>query len=230
MLQATIADQLTKVRARINLAAKNAQRPASSVQLVAVSKTKPYSSIEEAYAAGQRHFGENYVQEGVDKVLATTHLKNLTWHFIGELQSNKTRQVAEHFDWVQSLDRTRIATRLNNQRPDGLEPLQVLIQVNIDNEATKAGITLSELPELVAAINALPRLELRGLMIIPMANPSPTQQTESFARSRQVFEELKQQHARVDTLSLGMSSDLEAAIQHGSTMVRVGTDIFGTRP
>jgi|SRR5690554_3840200 len=230
MLQATIADQLTKVRARINLAAKIAQRPASSIQLVAVSKTKPTTNIEEAYTAGQRQFGENYVQEGVDKVLATKHLKDLQWHFIGELQSNKTRQVAEHFDWVQSLDRLRIATRLNNQRPSELAPLQVLVQVNIDAEETKAGITINELPEFAAAINDLPRLELRGLMVIPRANPSPAEQAESFARCRQVFEELKQQHARIDTLSLGMSNDLETAIQYGSTMVRVGTDIFGTRP
>lgn len=229
MLHATIADQLIKVRARISQASEKANRSATSVQLVAVSKTKPNNDIEAAYAAGQRHFGENYVQEGIDKVQSLAHLKDIEWHFIGELQSNKTRSVAEHFSWVQSLDRLRIATRLNNQRPSELAPLQVLIQLNIDNEASKAGISLADLPDFVTAVKQLPQLELRGLMVIPMANPTPAQQAESFRRCQQVFEDLQQQHARIDTLSLGMSSDLEAAIQHGSTMVRVGTDIFGTR-
>lgn len=229
MLHATIADQLIKVRARIKHASEKANRSATSVQLVAVSKTKPIVDIAAAYAAGQRHFGENYVQEGVDKIQSLTHLKDIKWHFIGELQSNKTRPVAEHFTWVQSLDRLRIATRLNNQRPKHLPPLQVLIQLNIDNEPSKAGISLAELPEFVSAVNQLPQLELRGLMVIPMANPAPDKQAVSFRHCQQVFEDLQQQHARIDTLSLGMSNDLEAAIQYGSTMVRVGTDIFGTR-
>ncbi len=229
MLHATIADQLVKVRARIEQAAKSAERPADAIRLLAVSKTKTIKDITLAYEAGQRLFGENYVQEGIDKIQALTELTDIEWHFIGELQSNKTRSVAEHFHWVQSLDRIRIATRLNAQRPSHLPPLQVLVQLNIDNEDTKAGISLAELPDFVTALGELPRLELRGLMVIPKASPSPKQQAETLALCRQTFEQLQQQQARVDTLSVGMSNDLEAAIHHGSTMVRVGTDIFGAR-
>ncbi|RUO39341.1 YggS family pyridoxal phosphate-dependent enzyme [Aliidiomarina taiwanensis] len=229
MLQATIADQLEKVRIRVQQAEKKANRPANSVQLVAVAKTKPTADIEAAYAAGQRSFGENYVQEGVDKVQALQHLSDIEWHFIGQLQSNKTREVAEHFHWVQSLHRLRIATRLNNQRPAHLPPLQVLIQLNIDEEPNKAGISLAELPEFAKAVQALPKLQLRGLMLIPKANPSAAEQAHTLQLCQTAFEELQQQIDRVDTLSLGMSNDLEAAIAHGSTMVRVGTDIFGPR-
>lgn len=229
MLHATIADQLTKVRARIQLAAEKAGRLSTSIKLIAVGKTKSSSDIEAAYHAGQRRFAENYVQEGVDKVQSLTHLKDIEWHFIGELQSNKTRLVAEHFHWVQCIDRIRIAKRLNDQRPNELPPLQVLIQLNIDDEATKAGISLAELADFVTALSELPRLQLRGLMIIPMANPTMEQQAATLSQCQQVFEVLQQQLPRIDTLSVGMSSDLEAAIEHGSTMVRIGTDIFGAR-
>lgn len=224
-----IADSVHKVLDSIQSACDQAGRDHGSVRLLAVSKTKPVADIEAAYEAGLREFGENYVQEGVDKVDALPHLSECVWHFVGPLQSNKTRPVAERFDWVQSIDRLKIARRLSEQRPDQLAPLQVLIQINIDDEDSKSGIELSQLRKLAADIDELPNLTLRGLMAIPAANADEAQQAQSFTALAQAFAQLQADYPQVDTLSLGMSSDLELAIAHGSTMVRVGTSIFGKR-
>ncbi|MCC5854380.1 MAG: YggS family pyridoxal phosphate-dependent enzyme [Idiomarina sp.] len=235
--EATIADQLTNVRAQISAAEQKFYRKAGAVTLLAVSKTKPNEAIVAAHNAGQRHFGENYVQEGVDKIQTLTHLSDVTWHFIGPLQSNKTRAVAEHFDWMHTIDRAKIARRLNEQRPDHLPPLQVLVQINIDDESSKSGISpqtdTATLVSLLRDIQALPKLRLRGLMAIPRAIPGtstePEQQHESLKRLQDLFSEMQQLFPELDTLSVGMTNDLEVAIAHGSTMVRVGTAIFGAR-
>lgn len=226
---ATIAEHLEKVRARISAAAKNAGRQADEIKLLAVSKTKPIADIEAAYESGQRAFGENYVQEGVDKIQQLSSLKDIEWHFIGPLQSNKTRQVAEHFHWVQSIDRLKIARRLDEQRPTNMAKLNVLIQANIDDESSKSGIATSELMALASHITNLGNIELRGIMAIPKANPTAEKQEQTLSKLHQLFEELKHEYPQVDTLSVGMSSDAEAAISYGSTMVRIGTDIFGAR-
>lgn len=224
-----IDDKLRKVTERIHQAALLAGRNPQSVQLVAVSKTQPASAIAEAYASGQRHFGENYVQEALDKKIQLEHLYNLVWHFIGPIQSNKTRAIAENFSWVHSVDRLKIAQRLNEQRPESVPPLNICIQVNLDDEETKSGVSLKDLPELAAAINPLPRLALRGLMAIPAATSDIQQQRNAFARLRQAMEHLCALGYTLDTLSMGMSGDLESAIMEGATFVRVGTDIFGAR-
>ncbi|MEZ6877645.1 YggS family pyridoxal phosphate-dependent enzyme [Enterobacter sp. KBR-315C3_2022] len=226
-----IAHNLAQVRDKISAAATRCGRASEEVTLLAVSKTKPASAIAEAIEAGQRAFGENYVQEGVDKIRFFQQQGNadLQWHFIGPLQSNKSRLVAEHFDWCHTLDRLRIATRLNDQRPAELGPLNVLIQINISDENSKSGIALDELDALAAEVAALPRLTLRGLMAIPAPESSYERQ---FAVARQMavaFEALKARFDTVDTLSLGMSDDMDAAIAAGSTMVRIGTAIFGAR-
>ena len=209
-------------------AASTARRDPASVELIAVSKTKPASLIEQAYAVGLRHFGENYVSEALEKIEVCKHL-TICWHFIGPLQSNKTRAVAEHFDWIHSIDRLKLARRLNDQRPDSLSPLNICLQTNLDQEATKSGITdEAELVDLVAAISELPNLRLRGLMAIPPAQNNQDAQRQAFARVR----ELSLQYCAplgANELSMGMSGDLEAAIAEGATMVRIGTDIFGTR-
>jgi pyridoxal phosphate enzyme (YggS family) len=196
-----------------------------------VSKTKPASAIAEAIAAGHRAFGENYVQEGVDKIRYFQEVGNsdLQWHFIGPLQSNKSRLVAEHFDWCHTVDRLRIATRLSEQRPAGLAPLNVLIQINISDENSKSGIALNELDTLAAEVAALPGLTLRGLMAIPAPESSYERQFAVAQQMAVAFEALKARYSTVDTLSLGMSDDMEAAIAAGSTMVRIGTAIFGAR-
>lgn len=217
------------VHADIQKACNAVGRDASSVCLLAVSKTKPASDIAAAYQAGQRYFGENYVQEGVEKITQLAHLAGISWHFIGPLQSNKTKDVATHFDWMHSVERLKIAQRLHQQRPLDKAPLQILIQVNIDNEASKAGVSLSEIAPLAQQIQQLDRLCLRGLMAIPQAGASAEQQTQSFTRLADAFKQLQHSYSSVDTLSLGMSSDLAAAIEHGSTMVRIGTAIFGQR-
>ncbi|MGX5915549.1 YggS family pyridoxal phosphate-dependent enzyme [Aliidiomarina sp. Khilg15.8] len=224
-----IADSVHTVMNSIKSACEHAGREPDSVRLLAVSKTKPVSDIEAAYEAGLREFGENYVQEGVEKVDALHHLDDCVWHFVGPLQSNKTRPVAERFDWVQSIDRLKIARRLSEQRPSELPPLQVLIQVNIDDEESKSGIELSQLRKLAADINELANIELRGIMAIPAANADEAQQAQSFQALAEAFQQLQSDYPQVDTLSLGMSSDLELAIAHGSTMVRVGTSLFGKR-
>ena len=226
-----IAHNLAQVRDKISATATRCSRASEEITLLAVSKTKPASALAEAIAAGQRAFGENYVQEGVDKIC---HFRDqgqddLHWHFIGPLQSNKSRLVAEHFDWCHTIDRLKIAARLNDQRPADMAPLNVLIQINISDENSKSGIALSELDALAAEVAALPHLTLRGLMAIPAPESSYERQ---FAVARQMavaFEALKARHTTVDTLSLGMSDDMEAAIAAGSTMVRIGTAIFGAR-
>ncbi|WP_395300772.1 YggS family pyridoxal phosphate-dependent enzyme [Enterobacter sp. ECC-175] len=226
-----IAHNLAQVRDKISAAATRCGRASEEITLLAVSKTKPASAIAEAIAAGQRAFGENYVQEGVDKILRFRETENtdLEWHFIGPLQSNKSRLVAEHFDWCHTIDRLKIATRLNEQRPATMPALNVLIQINISDENSKSGIALDELDALAAEVAALPQLTLRGLMAIPAPESSYERQ---FAVARQMavaFEALKARYQTVDTLSLGMSDDMDAAIAAGSTMVRIGTAIFGAR-
>jgi len=219
------------VRERITQAVLQAGRQPHSVQLLAVSKTFPADAVAAVAALGQRDFGENYVQEGVDKIAALQGVAGLVWHCIGPLQSNKTRLVAEHFDWVHSLDRLKIAQRLSEQRPAHLPPLQVCLQVNIDGGPTKAGVSPPEALALAQAVSALPRLVLRGLMTIPDAMESFDAQLAVHTQAKRLFDELQTALAlpQFDTLSMGMSADLEAAVQAGSNMVRVGTAVFGSR-
>ena len=226
-----IAHNLAQVREKISAAAKRCGRDSEEVTLLAVSKTKPASAVAEAIDAGQRAFGENYVQEGVEKILhfQDAGITTLQWHFIGPLQSNKSRLVAEHFDWCHTVDRLRIATRLNDQRPSEMQALNVLIQINISDENSKSGIALSELDALAAEVAELPRLTLRGLMAIPAPESSYERQFAVAQQMAVAFEALKARYNTVDTLSLGMSDDMEAAIAAGSTMVRIGTAIFGAR-
>ena len=207
-------------------------RSPESVQLLAVSKTKPVEAILEAYQGGQLAFGENYVQEGVSKVqhFAEHYPDNrIEWHFIGPIQSNKSRPVAEHFDWVHTVDRAKIAQRLNDQRPSELKPLQVLIQVNTSGEESKSGVSDAEIFELAELISRLPNLTLRGLMSIPANVPDYESQLRAFKQLEALKQKLAQQYPDVDTLSMGMSGDMDAAIEAGSTMVRIGTAIFGAR-
>ena len=213
---------------RIARAAEAAGRNAAEVRLLAVSKTWPADSVREAAAAGQRAFGENYVQEGAEKVDALAAL-GLEWHFIGPLQSNKTRLVANRFAWVHSIDRLKIAERLSAQRDVPLPPLDVCIQVNVSGEASKSGVAPAELPALAHAVAGLPRLRLRGLMAIPEPTSDVAVQRARFAALRELRDRLNAGGLALDTLSMGMSDDLEAAIAEGSTMVRVGTAIFGSR-
>lgn len=223
-----ISANLQAVRERIRQAAASAGRNAEGIDLLAVSKTMPAEAVAEAAAAGQRAFGENYVQEGVDKARQLAGL-GLEWHFIGPLQSNKTRPVAETFAWVHSIDRLKLAERLSAQRPAGLAPLNVCVQVNVSGEDTKSGCTLEEAPALCRAVAALPNLRLRGLMAIPAPADEPAAQRAPLARLRQLLEQLNREGLALDTLSMGMSHDLEAAVQEGATMVRIGTAIFGER-
>lgn len=228
----TIQQNLQDVRNRITAAAQGCARAPEVVTLLAVSKTKPVAAIAEAIAAGQRAFGENYVQEGVDKVkhfAALPEGATLDWHFIGPLQSNKSRLVAEHFAWCHTVDRLRIALRLSEQRPADMPPLNVLIQINISDEQSKSGIVLAELPALAEAVAALPNLRLRGLMAIPAPQEDYQSQLAVFSQMRDAFQALQQQYPQVDTLSMGMTDDMTAAIAAGSTMVRIGTAIFGAR-
>ncbi|WP_246859480.1 YggS family pyridoxal phosphate-dependent enzyme [Dickeya oryzae] len=228
----TVQQNLQDVRQKISAAAQRCGRAPEEITLLAVSKTKPVSALEEAIAAGQRAFGENYVQEGVDKV---RHFQTarpdiaLEWHFIGPLQSNKSRLVAEHFDWCHTIDRLRIAQRLSEQRPAHLPPLNVLLQVNISQEASKSGILVSELPALAASVATLPNLRLRGLMAIPAPQTDHAQQLAVFRHMTELFLQLKVDYGTLDTLSMGMTDDMAAAIEAGSTMVRIGTAIFGAR-
>ncbi len=226
-----IAHNLAQVRDKISAAATRCGRASQEVTLLAVSKTKPASAIAEAIDAGQRMFGENYVQEGVEKIrhFREKGTADLQWHFIGPLQSNKSRLVAEHFDWCHTVDRLRIASRLSEQRPAEMPPLNVLIQINISDENSKSGIALEALDQLADEVAALPGLKLRGLMAIPAPESDYDRQ---FAVARQMavaFEALKTRFPTVDTLSLGMTDDMAAAIAAGSTMVRIGTAIFGAR-
>ena len=221
----TIADNIVEVEARIRAAALAVQRDVTSIHLLAVSKTKPAAALREAYAVGLRDFGENYLQEARAKQVELADLP-LCWHFIGPIQSNKTRDIAEHFAWVHSVDRLKIAQRLSEQRPAELPPLNICIQVNVSGEDSKSGCTPHDLPALAAAINALPRLKLRGLMAIPEPTDDRAAQDAAFATVRQLQESL---NMGLDTLSMGMSHDLESAIAQGATWVRIGTALFGAR-
>ncbi len=223
-----IAAQLQAVHARIAAACLAAGRSTDSVQLLAVSKTFGPEAVRAAHAAGQTAFGENYIQEAVDKMALLDDLP-LQWHCIGPIQSNKTRLVAAHFQWAQTVDRLKIAQRLSEQRPDHLPPLQVCLQVNVDGGLTKSGVSPDELPALAQAVAALPRLQLRGLMCIPDPQEDAEAMRAVFLRTRALYEDLRARGLPLDTLSMGMSADLEAAIAAGSTMVRVGTAIFGGR-
>lgn len=224
----TISINLQAVRNRISAACAAAGRPADAVQLLAVSKTWPAACVREAAACGQGAFGENYVQEGIEKIAELADL-NLEWHFIGPLQSNKTREVAENFAWVHSVERIKIAERLAAQRPAHLPPLQVCIQVNVSGEASKSGCAPAAASALAHAIAALPQLRLRGLMAIPAVTDDAVLQRQNFAQLSTLFTQLNIEGLALDTLSMGMSHDLEAAILAGATMVRVGTAIFGER-
>lgn len=228
----SIQQNLEHITSQIENAQQKCGRPRSSVQLLAVSKTKPVEAILEAAQAGQRAFGENYVQEGCDKVqfFAEHHPElDLEWHFIGPLQSNKTRQIAEHFDWMHTIDRAKIAQRLNEQRPAHLPPLQVLIQVNTSGEASKSGISENDLFTLAELISGLPNLTLRGLMSIPENVSDYPSQLAAFRQLAALKDRLAEKYDGIDTLSMGMSGDMEAAIEAGSTIVRIGTAIFGQR-
>jgi pyridoxal phosphate enzyme (YggS family) len=234
-----IAVNLIQVRDRIELAALAAKREPEEIQLMAVSKLFPASAVEEAMHAGQTCFGENYVQEGVEKIQKLDKLRPwLEWHFIGPLQSNKTKDVAHHFDWVESIDRLKIAERLSEQRLELPEilPLQVCVQVNISNEESKSGVLIEETAALCDAVAQLPGLTLRGLMAIPALSSDPAEQRAACAKLKALFVQIQQSrlddrgYAYFDTLSMGMSDDLEAAIAEGSTLVRIGTAIFGQRP
>ena len=221
----TIAGNIAQVEARIRAAALAVHRDVTSIHLLAVSKTKPAAALREAHAAGVRDFGENYLQEARDKQIELADLP-LCWHFIGPIQSNKTRDIAEHFAWVHSVDRLKIAQRLSEQRPEDLPPLNICIQVNVSGEASKSGCTPADLPALAAAISALPRVKLRGLMAIPEPTEDRTEQDAAFATVRTLQESL---NMGLDTLSMGMSHDLESAIAQGATWVRIGTALFGAR-
>jgi pyridoxal phosphate enzyme (YggS family) len=224
----TIALQLQTVHDRITAACRAADRLPAQVALLAVSKTFGADAVAAAYAAGQTAFGENYIQEAVQKITQLRHLP-LQWHCIGPIQSNKTRLVAEHFDWVHTVDRLKVAQRLSEQRPAGLAPLQVCLQVNVDGGATKSGVLPAEALALAQQVATLPNLRLRGIMSIPEPAADFAAACALFACARAVLEDLNAAGLALDTLSMGMSADLEAAIHEGSTMVRVGSAIFGGR-
>ncbi len=227
---ATISSNIQQVHDRIAAACAAAQRPVQSVTLLNVSKTYGPEAVREAFGAGERRFGENYVQEGLDKIAALGDLRPLIeWHLIGPLQSNKTRAVAEHFDWVHAVDRLKIAQRLSEQRPEGLPPLQLCLQVNISGEASKSGLAPAEVPALAEAVARLPRLRLRGLMSIPEPAHEPAAQRRPHRALRELMAGLQAAGLPLDTLSMGMTADLEAAVLEGATLVRVGSAIFGHR-
>ena len=222
-----ISDSLQALKSRIAAACVATGRPPDAVRLLVVSKTFPAAAVREAFAAGVRAFGENYVQEGLAKVAELGDLRRqIEWHLIGPLQSNKTRPVAEQFDWVHSVDRLKVAERLSEQRPAALPPLNICLQINVSGEASKSGLAADEAAELARQVAALPRLKLRGLMAVPEPGPGARAQHQAMAA---LFHDLQAQGLPLDTLSLGMSADLEEAIAAGSTMVRVGTAVFGAR-
>lgn len=223
-----LAENLASVKARITKVTSDTGRHSEEIRLIAVSKTRNADQVRLIHQLGQRDFGENYLQEALEKIDALQDL-DILWHFIGPIQSNKTRAIAENFDWVQTVDREKIAQRLNDQRPKHLKPLNVCIQINLDAETSKSGTTFENAAELAPAISGLPMLRLRGLMYIPAPQNSTSSQLNSSQRAFEEFEFLQAAFPTMDTLSLGMSSDLEPAIRAGSTMVRIGTDIFGAR-
>ncbi len=223
-----VAHNLAAVRARIAAAAARAGRTPESVRLLAVSKTQPPEAVAAACQAGQREFGENYLQDALPKLDALAG-QDLSWHFIGQLQSNKTRDIAERFHWVHTIDREGIARRLSDQRPAALPPLEVCIQVNVSNESRKGGVMPERLPALAETVAALPRLKLRGLMSIPAEHADEAAQRAPHRQLRELLESLNARGFKLDTLSMGMTGDLEAAVTEGSTLVRIGTAIFGPR-
>lgn len=223
----SISQNLAQIQQQIESISAQFQR--ENVRLLAVSKTKPVSAIEEAIQAGQKAFGENYVQEGVEKIAYFNQQADLEWHFIGPLQSNKTKLVAAYFDWIQTVDRLKIAQRLSEQRPADKAPLNVLIQINISDEASKSGIAPEDMLPLAKEIALLPNLKLRGLMAIPKPEHEPAQQKIALSKMQQLFNRLQTEFEGIDTLSMGMSDDMAAAIECGSTMVRIGTAVFGAR-
>jgi pyridoxal phosphate enzyme (YggS family) len=227
------ATNINMIQQRIAQAADLAERDVKEVQLLAVSKTKPVTQIKEAYKTGQRHFGENYVQESIEKIKEiqqdSDFEEKIIWHFIGPLQSNKTALVATHFDWIQSVDRVKIAERLNNQRPTELAPMNICIQVNISEETAKSGVSSTQALALAETVNNLPNLTLRGIMAIPEKTDNLQKLEAQFNALNDIYLILQTQYPTVDTLSMGMSGDLTSAIKCGSTMVRIGTDIFGSR-
>ncbi|MFT6984251.1 MAG: pyridoxal phosphate enzyme (YggS family) [Psychromonas sp.] len=228
-----IFKQITSVKHKIAYAARQVHRDSDQIQLLAVSKTKPVSAIKQAYQAGLRHFGENYVQESIEKIQQikadADFDEPICWYFIGPLQSNKTRPVAENFDWVQSVDRFKIAQRLNDQRPNNLPALNICLQVNISEEASKSGTTLSQVIELASQVNSLAHLKLRGIMAIPKKTENIELLENQFDTLYNIYHQLQLLYPDIDTLSMGMSADLHSAIRCGSTMVRIGSDIFGSR-
>jgi len=220
-----IKDNIAQVELQISSACQRAQRKPDEITLLAVSKTKPVDMIVQAYNAGQRNFGESYVQEAVDKITALQNKQDIAWHFIGPIQTNKTKLIAKHFSWVHSIDRAKVAKRLNEHRFGQDTPLNICLQVNISGEESKAGVSLDELPSLLAAVTDYPHLRLRGLMAIPEKNaPQAT-----FIKMQKLFIELQKHYPSMDTLSMGMSADMQLAINAGSTMVRIGSAIFGAR-
>lgn len=226
----TITENIARVRSRIAAAAQASQRSVAQIGLLAVSKTHPASAIVQAYQAGLCHLGENYLQEALKKQAQLSHLP-LVWHFLGNIQSNKTRPVAEHFDWAHAVDRLKIAQRLSAQRPAGRDPLNICLQVNISGELSKSGCTPDALPELAQAVEKLDNVRLRGLMVIPQPSDDYNAQRTAFRQTRLLLEHTNQLlQTPMDTLSMGMSSDLEAAVAEGATWLRIGTAIFGTRP
>src|SRR5476649_252918 len=232
MIMSTIEQNLQAVRGSIAQAADEAQRPAQDVTLLPVSKTFGADAVLQAAQAGQTAFGENYLQEALDKIAAVKSSlpqAQLVWHFIGPIQSNKTRPIAEHFDWVHTVEREKIAVRLSEQRPEGLPDLNICLQVNISGEASKSGVTPAELPALARAVVQLPKLRLRGLMAIPEPETDLARQRAAFAQLRTLYEQLRAEGLALDTLSMGMSADLRAAVLEGATIVRVGSAIFGSR-
>lgn len=223
-----IANNLQQIQKNILQICQIYQRNAEDVHLLAVSKTKPASDIKAAFDAGQKRFGENYLQEAIDKINELRNL-DIEWHFIGAIQSNKTRELAENFSWVHSVERLKIARRLSDQRPSTLPPLNICLEVNISNEESKAGLSIEALEPLVEEVITLPNICLRGLMAIPAKADTLKEQRAIFAEMKQLLIQLQQKHPQMDTLSMGMSGDMEAAIAEGSTMVRIGTAIFGAR-
>ncbi len=228
MSNALIPNNIATVLDRVRLAAQKSQRSPEDIRIVAASKTRCATAIQIAYQCGIRNFGENYLQEALEKI-ATLGDLNIVWHFIGPIQSNKARAIAEHFDWVHSVGRLKIARRLSEARPGHLAPLKICVQVNISAQASKSGVTPAQLPKLVDEIESLPGIELRGLMAIPSATSDEGLQRQVFGTMRELMEQQQVKVPGMDTLSMGMSADLEAAIAQGSNLIRVGTDIFGAR-
>ena len=228
MNEQQLQDNIAKLLQRLRLEAQKSQRISEDIQLLAVSKSQPVEAIRAAFACGLRHFGESYLQEALAKIAALQDLP-LCWHFIGPIQSNKARAIAENFAWVHSVDRVKIAQRLSRYRPAGMAPLQICLQVNISSEASKSGVLPEALPQLVREVLPLPGLQLRGLMAIPAPGAEPAQQRAAFAQVREALQQLRALAPDLDTLSMGMSDDMEAAIAEGATIVRVGSAIFGAR-